>query len=288
MIEMIEVAHEALIRNWKQLKDWLKECREALRKKRKIEDAAEEWKYHKKSKDYLLQGRSLRDAREFMQAAKKETALSSLAVEFVQAGVRKQRGDLLKFASVFLVFPLIGTLIAVHLEIIARANSILARDDCQPNSGIKGLLEYMWWTRYANRLRDLKLCNEDLGEIKLPRAVIKSSDFRKANLPHADFRGAIISKSDFRAATLAFVDFRCLHSKCTILIGVNFQDSDLTGAQFQNTFLKGTEFKGANLTSANLNGAKYLTIEQLKGAKLCQTVIPSNIAISGNRDCTIN
>jgi hypothetical protein len=26
MIEMIEVAHEALIRNWKQLRDWLKEC----------------------------------------------------------------------------------------------------------------------------------------------------------------------------------------------------------------------------------------------------------------------
>jgi hypothetical protein len=47
MIEMIEVAHEALIRNWKQLRDWLKECREALRKKRKIEDAAEEWKSQK-------------------------------------------------------------------------------------------------------------------------------------------------------------------------------------------------------------------------------------------------
>jgi uncharacterized protein YjbI with pentapeptide repeats len=288
MIEMIEVAHEALIRNWKQLRDWLKECREALRKKRKIEDAAEEWKHYKKSKDYLIQGRSLRNAREFMQAANKEIALSSLAVEFVKASRQRQRSDRLKFASVFLVFPLIGTLIAVHLQIIARANSILSRDDCKADTEIKGLLEYMWWTRYANRLRDLKLCREDLGGIKLSRAVIEYSGFRQANLSNADFRGAIMTGSDFEAATLILADFRCFDSKCTVLIESNFQNADLTGAKFQDSFLKDVNFKGANLKGTNFERAKYLTIEQLNEAKLCETIIPNYLDIPGDRDCPMH
>ena len=288
-VEMLEVAHEALIRSWGELQEWLKEHWQALRQKRKLEQAASEWKDHQKSKDYLLQGRSLRDAREFLQAHKDntETAPSSLAKDFVRAGIKKQRISILKFASVFLVFPLIGTLIAVHLQIIARANSILSRDDCKPDPEIKGFLEYMWWTRYADRLRDLKLCHEDLRGIKLPRSIIEYSDCRKANLSNSDFRGAIVSKSDFREATLEFADFQCLEGKCTILIGINFQKANLTGANFQNSFLKNTDFRGANLERAKLDGTKFLTIEQLEGAKLCHTTIPNNLSISGNRDCPI-
>lgn len=39
----VDVAHEALIRNWLLLRQWLDECRDKLRQKRKIEDAASEW-----------------------------------------------------------------------------------------------------------------------------------------------------------------------------------------------------------------------------------------------------
>ncbi|HEY9295752.1 MAG TPA: pentapeptide repeat-containing protein, partial [Phormidium sp.] len=296
MIEMIEVAHEALIRNWKQLKDWLKECREALRKKRKIEDAAEEWKYQKKSKDYLLQGRSLRDAREFMQAAKKETALSSLAAEFVKAGVQQQRSNILKLASGFLVFPLIGTLITVHLQIISRANLILYRDDCKQDSEIKGLLEYMWWTKNANRLRDLKLCKENMRGIKLPEVVITTSDFKNANLSNIDFHKATILNSNFRGATIAYTnfsdallaesDFQCSDTECTILLGANFQNAKLQKAKLQNAVLVNANFRGADLTNANLDGAEGLTTEQLETAILCHTIIPKYITISGTRDCS--
>lgn len=91
--ETIEVTHEALIRSWSQLGDWLKENREALRQKQKIEQAAEEWVSQGKSKDYLLQGRPLRDAREFMKVTHREAVLSSLATEFVQVSRRKQQGN---------------------------------------------------------------------------------------------------------------------------------------------------------------------------------------------------
>lgn len=95
----IEVAHEALIRNWGQLREWIEESREALRRKRNIERSAREWENANKSRDYLLQGRLLRDAKEFMQRSDRETALSSLAVAFVRWSQRKQRSD--RYKAIF-------------------------------------------------------------------------------------------------------------------------------------------------------------------------------------------
>lgn len=297
MIEMIEVAHEALIRNWQHLKEWLKECREALRKKRKIEDAAEEWKHQKKSKGYLLEGRSLRDAREFMQAANKEIALSSLAVEFVRAGIRKQSNATLKSISLLLVFPLIGTLITLHLQILNRANSILSRNDCQADPEIKTILEYMWWTGYAN-FREVKLCNEALRGIKLPGVIMRDSNFERTNLSNSDFQKAILVNSNFRGASLVYANFsdallmgakfQCSDSKCADLLGANFQNAKLMEAQLQNAFLESTNFRGANLTGANLFGVRDLTEEQLKNTILCQTTMPKYLNISGNRNCQNN
>jgi hypothetical protein len=315
MIEMIEVAHEALIRNWEQLKEWLKECREALRKKRKIEEAAEDWKCHKKSKDYLIEGRSLRDAREFMQGANKEITLSSLAVAFVNASVKKQRINTLKSAPILLVL-LISTLIAVHLQIIARANSILSHDDCKPDFEIKGLLEYMWWTKNAGGLTDVQLCKENLVEIRLPGVYMFKTNFDLANLSRSNFRGSRLASSSFKGAILGYADFshtllqradfQRKDSEVAMLLEANFADSNLSeakfqeaylekanfqrtfleGANFQGAFLKGAIFKDSNLTSVNLYGAKGLTEAQLKDAIICSTTMPDYLKnISKDRNC---
>jgi energy-coupling factor transporter ATP-binding protein EcfA2 len=63
----VEVAHEALIRNWPQLRHWLDENRDLLRQQRKIEQAAEEWgqQPQKHQKRFLLEGRQLAEARIF-------------------------------------------------------------------------------------------------------------------------------------------------------------------------------------------------------------------------------
>jgi uncharacterized protein YjbI with pentapeptide repeats len=296
MIEMIEVAHEALIRNWKQLKDWLNECREALRRKRKIEDAAEEWKYQKKSKDYLLQGRSLRDAREFMQAtaANKEIALSSLAVELVKASHWKQRSDRLKFTGFIIVFPLIATLLAVHLQIINRAKQILTSENCKPDNEIQWILEYMWWTGYKSQWRGVNLCKEMLIGIELPDTLISNSNFEKANFSGANFKNSSLVGTNFRGASLVGInfenallmntDFRC-SDECTDLVGANMKNANLSKANLQNAFLLEANLNGAILTDAFLDGAKDLTVEQLRGAKLCRTLLPKYLSISGDRDC---
>ncbi|WP_019487727.1 nSTAND1 domain-containing NTPase [Kamptonema formosum] len=282
-VEMVEVAHEALIHKWKELQEWLKEHWENLRNKRKIEQSAFEWQDNRKSKDYLLQGRRLRDAREFIQAQKDnaETSLCGLAKEFVKASVKKHRINTLKSAPVLLVLS-ISILGFVHLQIIGRANSILSRDDCKADFEIKGLLEYMWWTRYANGLRDVKLCNEDLFKVQLPRIYILNANFDMANLSNSNFRGSRLPFSSFKGATLLSTDFSgkavltgadfgCNHSECATLFKANFENSNLSDANFQGAFLEEAIFKGSNLTRAKLDAAEGLTEEQLQDSILCDT-----------------
>jgi uncharacterized protein YjbI with pentapeptide repeats len=302
MIEMIEVAHEALIRNWKQLRDWLKECREALRKKRKIEDAAEEWKYHKKSKDYLLQGRALRDAREFMQGANKEITLSSLATEFVKASQRQQRRERLKFTGLSLVFPAIIVLLPLHFGFINKAKFILySEDECQPNPEAKFLTEYMVRFGYGKQLRGAELCNEKLENIDLSEVDLSDANLQGSNLSGAKFRSASLEKANLNSAFLPRANF-----EKAFLSGVSLQEALLEGANLQRAYLVNSNLRNANLTGANLrktnlSGADILHTnlrevnledsinlddKQVIQAKLCRTKLPKYINVDADKDCS--
>ncbi len=83
MAEMVDVAHEALIRNWSLLRGWLEESREVLRRQRRIEQAAQEWNQAGQpvSGDYLLHGLRLRDAEDFLKLHAPE--LSALAQQYI-------------------------------------------------------------------------------------------------------------------------------------------------------------------------------------------------------------
>lgn len=67
--ETVDVAHEALIRNWSLLRIWLDENREFLRRQRRIEHAAREWynANQPQSMEYLLHGDLLLDAEDYLQ-----------------------------------------------------------------------------------------------------------------------------------------------------------------------------------------------------------------------------
>jgi energy-coupling factor transporter ATP-binding protein EcfA2 len=84
-VAVVDVAHESLIRHWPRLGKWLKENREALSKKRTIQDAAQEWLDRGKPHElaYLLQGSKLAEAEEFHQRYGDSIPLSSLAREFI-------------------------------------------------------------------------------------------------------------------------------------------------------------------------------------------------------------
>ncbi len=52
----IEVAHEALIRQWERVRSWLDENREALRLHRRLTSATEEWNQARRDPGFLVQG----------------------------------------------------------------------------------------------------------------------------------------------------------------------------------------------------------------------------------------
>ncbi len=75
----VEVAHEALVRNWPRLVDWLEEDRETLRQRLRLTAAAEQWKAVGKDPEVLWRGALLAQADGYPD-------LNKLEAEFVQAG----------------------------------------------------------------------------------------------------------------------------------------------------------------------------------------------------------
>ncbi|GAB4467854.1 MAG: hypothetical protein OHK0037_24910 [Elainellaceae cyanobacterium] len=89
--ELIDVVHEALIRNWSLLRGWLDESREMLRRQRRIEQAALEWAALGKpaGREYLLGSDRLQDAISFLKTHPHE--LSMLAQEFLDISAAEHR-----------------------------------------------------------------------------------------------------------------------------------------------------------------------------------------------------
>jgi WD40 repeat protein/DNA-binding winged helix-turn-helix (wHTH) protein len=80
----VEVSHEALIRQWPALREWLTQNREELRLERRLLQISEEWKHLGCDPGALLQGTRLAQAEEWLV---KQTAPPSLVRQYVQASV---------------------------------------------------------------------------------------------------------------------------------------------------------------------------------------------------------
>lgn len=81
--EAAEVAHEALIREWPTLRQWLEEDREGLRTQRRLAEVAKEWERHDKNEGYLYWGARLAEADEWAETHPKD--LRELEQAFLQA-----------------------------------------------------------------------------------------------------------------------------------------------------------------------------------------------------------
>lgn len=55
----VEIAHEAILREWKRLRDWLRESRDDIRQQRILATAAAEWFQAERDPSYLLRGSRL-------------------------------------------------------------------------------------------------------------------------------------------------------------------------------------------------------------------------------------
>ncbi len=90
----IEVAHEALLRHWGPLAEWIRADQERRRRRLELRAGAQAWQAHRESAhagDYLLQGRRLEDALEFQQDSADE--LDDRVHQFIDAS--RERAELL-------------------------------------------------------------------------------------------------------------------------------------------------------------------------------------------------
>ena len=81
----VEVAHEALIRRWERLREWLTESRNDVRLERELLNAALEWEAARKDKSYLMQGNRLLTFEEWAEST--NLRLNELELEFLSASL---------------------------------------------------------------------------------------------------------------------------------------------------------------------------------------------------------
>ncbi|MGP1384276.1 MAG: nSTAND1 domain-containing NTPase [Thainema sp.] len=92
----VDAVHEALIRHWPVLRQWLEEERENLRCQRRIERAAREWERLgcPEEATYLLHGHRLREAEEYLkQRAEELSTAAHTLIERSQQEIRKVRKE---------------------------------------------------------------------------------------------------------------------------------------------------------------------------------------------------
>lgn len=85
--ETYEVAHEALLREWESLRDWLREARRDIRRGRTIEIAAEEWRASGMNPQYLYRDEQLAEALRWRD----RNMPNAQEAAFIEAGVAAQR-----------------------------------------------------------------------------------------------------------------------------------------------------------------------------------------------------
>ncbi|MEG4497746.1 pentapeptide repeat-containing protein [Microcoleus sp. F10-C6] len=256
-VAVVDVAHEALIRQWPLLRQWVDENRDILRQKRKIEAVAEEWRERGKAKDYLLQGKQVTDATAFQKEQAENLTLSVLAQEFIQKSLQHRRNNRFKLVGFGLIIPIA---LAVFLGIVAERQLRIGR---------------LWQTVNADRgqkyspgrnlaLEELVKLGVSLNKIDLNGANLSGADLSRANLSGANLIGAQLKFANLNHANLNNANLLNADLSMASLISADLVNADLMWSN-----LSGANLIWSNLSGANLIGADLRCFEILKNHTLC-------------------
>ncbi|WP_346289632.1 pentapeptide repeat-containing protein [Sphaerothrix gracilis] len=318
-VAIVDVAHEALIRNWPLLRKWLDENRDLLRQQRKIELAAQEWKEQGQPKGYLFQGRQLSDAQGFRKKQVQDLPLSALADSFIRKSLWQRRLTLAMLSS-FLLVPLIAVESYLRERAVKEDYSRLYSDSpAEVRQAVltlvEGCNEISHWSNWSKRtgeklfgncrtlasqksLTKAQLQNADLSSADLRDAVLRDADLSSANLRDAYLSSADLSSADLSSANLRDANLRDAYLSSAYLSSADLSSADLRDAVLRFAVLRDADLSSANLRDANLSysillntdfrGAKNLTSEQLEGENpplLCNAALPPELTAYKDRDC---
>ena len=263
----VDVAHEALIRNWSILRQWLDESRDQLREQRKIEDAAQKCQASEQNTDDCLSKRRLREARIFQKEQQKKYPLSELAASFIARNSNYQRNKRQKSLGLFLLIPLIGATIGGYFlvrEIQLNVDKKLIQD-CEDKDYCHGRIE---------ALERLVMAKRSLRSYNLETANLDSANLDSANLDSANLYGANLDSANLKSSYLNSANLDSANLKSSYLNSANLNSANLNSANLNSANLENTDLENANLKSANLENTD-LNSANLKSANLENTELNS-------------
>src|SRR6266700_988850 len=114
-VTTVEVSHEALIREWTRLADWVRTGREDVRLQQAISEDADQWEQHDKPGDRLYRGSQLEDARAWAtrnMASGKEMAFLQACTDYQKRVHTRTTAGIIAIALlVVLITGLIGQIV---------------------------------------------------------------------------------------------------------------------------------------------------------------------------------
>jgi len=295
--DTVEVIHEALIREWKRLRQWVDEDRNLRQLMQTVEDEWEVWCVEKKRKD-LLEGRLLKDAKRLL---KKRVEVSGEVRSFVRQSLWWRRSQM----AGLLVIPVLVLGIPAEYfwreEAVKRnydqiekcASASIGKMACQTHilsliGGCRG--KWVFPLHFKNPNIDYPiekvlgypierivgncrpLDKTNLNNSHLPGANLSNSFLHSVNLRDSNLRGAELRRVNLENADLSNADLGGANLSNSHLVGGRLIKTRLNNTQIIDVNLHSADLSGADLTGANLSNS-FLHSIQMKNAKLNNTNI---------------
>ncbi|NEQ47586.1 MAG: pentapeptide repeat-containing protein [Leptolyngbya sp. SIOISBB] len=267
-------------------------------KKRKIEREALEWQQEGKLKGYLLQGRPLRDAKEFMQLNTDDPniMLSSTAEEFVDTSTKKSKRDILNKAITIIALPItVLTPLVFHFSVLLIGSWSLYQENCSKNILNHFFLDYRlrFGGEEKKEISGLRLCGNNLSRINLSNArihLISDSNFSDSDFSNSNLHGLILREVNMEKVNLESSFLKDVKFIEADLKGAKLAGSNLNGAVFKNTDLQEAELYLATLENAIFINSDLSAIDldekQIESMNFCNCQLPPEHIDKQNRDCS--
>lgn len=133
--ETVEIAHEALIRCWPRLRDWLSDDREGLRVHRQLTEATDAWESTEQDPGALLRGTRLARANDWaaeqgsmLTVREREFLATSLAVQAAEQAAARRRTRRLRQLVALLAVLLVLASAAIVYAVGAERDATAQRD----------------------------------------------------------------------------------------------------------------------------------------------------------------
>jgi tetratricopeptide (TPR) repeat protein len=152
---VVSVAHEALLKHWPRLQEWVEKNKENLRARARVSSAAARWIEEGKSRDFLLAtGKPLAEAEELVKNPGQE--LSDAERAFIEASVAKKR-RLRRIRRAVVAALAVLTVVAAGAAYLANKQRERAQVEAKTSSQVSEFLVNLFRVSDPNQARGNKI-----------------------------------------------------------------------------------------------------------------------------------